>query len=90
LVIFINNFKLVVAAYSATIFDNLPSGKGIKGKSSAHPKRLPNQLDNDHTKRHIKTFRVLNSKEKHSLERRMEDKTQSFNDDTSNGTKIDF
>lgn len=47
-----------------------------------------NKIENDHSKRHISTFRVLDSDEKDELARKMEDKTQKFNDDTSNGKVI--
>lgn len=76
---------------SATIFDGrnrLGRRAELRSANKAFSERLAaklKKLESDHSKRHISTFRVLDSEEQEDLARRMEDKTQKFNDDTSNG-----
>ncbi len=87
--IFFFSYCKVIGVFSATIFDHRISGRKAVGlkrfPSVSNNKAKSHNLENDASKRHINTFRVLNSDEKVELERRMEDKTQKFNDDTSNG-----
>jgi len=45
-------------------------------------------IEHDKSKRHIHTLRVLNSEEKDEFARKMEEKTQKFNDDSSNERNI--
>lgn len=78
---------LVTGIFSATIFDRKNVGRktGMKRFSPKVTNQKFKKLENDASKRHIQTFRVLNSDEAEEFARRLEDKTQKFNDDTSNG-----